>query len=176
MLTSTRSEEWVGPPPKDAIEDSGLQLLLRRYLGGFGPAPLRDAASWAGVPPGALEPIADRLGVRRFRDEAGKQLLDLPEAPLPDADTAAPVRFLPTWDATLLAHARRTQILGEDHRPLLFSSKSPQSLPSFLVDGRVAGTWRFDHGRIRTDPFELLPASARRDLDAEADRLLEVHR
>ena len=170
------AEEWVGPPPSDVSEDSGLELLLRRYLAAFGPAPLRDAASWAGLPSGALDPVASRLELRRFGDAAGKELLDVPDAPLPDAGTAAPVRFLPTWDATLLTHARRTQILREDHRPLLFSSKSPQSTPSFLVDGQVAGTWRFERGRVHVEPFEPLAASARRGVDAEADRLLELHR
>lgn len=170
------AEEWIGPPPPAVTEDSGLELLLTRYLGAFGPAPLRDAATWAGVPSSVLEPVAERLELRRFRDEGGKELVDVPEAPLPDAATAAPVRFLPTWDAALLAHARRTEILPEEHRPLLFSSKSPQSTPSFLVDGQVAGTWRFERGGIHVDPFEPLRASARADVDAEAESLLELHR
>ncbi len=170
------AEQWLGPPPPTATEDSGLELLLRRYLGGFGPAPLRDVANWAGVPAEALRPIADRLELRRFPDQSGKELLDLPEAPVADATVAAPVRFLPTWDATLLAHARRTEILREEHRPLLFSTKSPQSMPSFLVDGQVAGTWRYDRGRIHTDFFVPIPARARREVDAEAERVLEFHR
>ncbi len=170
------AENWVGPEPSGTTTDSGLELLLHRYFGGFGPAPLTDVANWAGVPPGALQPIADRLDLRSCRDEGGRELLDVTGAPLPAAGTAAPVRFLPTWDATLLAHARRTQILREDHRPLLFSTKSPQSTPSFIVDGQVAGTWRFDRRQIRTDPFEPFPASARRGVQAEAERLLELHR
>ncbi len=67
------------------------------------------------------------------------------------------------------------EILREEHRPLLFSSKSPQSTPSFTVDGQVAGTWRFDRGQMRTHPFEPLPASARREVEAEAEHLLELH-
>ena len=170
------AEDWIGPPPAGVTEQSGLELLLRRYLGGFGPAPLADAATWGGVPPSALALAAGRLELRRFRDESGRELLDLPRGPLPASAVPAPVRFLPTWDATLLVHARRTQMLAEAHRPLLFSSKTPQSAPSFLVDGRVAGTWRFEGGRIRTEPFAPLPAPARREVDEEADRLLELHR
>ena len=170
------AEEWIGPPPATLTEESGLDLLLHRYLGGFGPAPLADAANWAGVPPAALAPSADRLELRRFTAESGRELLDLPATPLPHPEVPAPVRFLPTWDASLLVHARRTQILAEDHRPLLFSSKTPQSAPSFLVDGRVAGTWRFEHGRIRTAPFAPLPEPVRREVDEEAERLLELHR
>jgi len=92
---------WLGPSA--STEAAGLEHLLRRYLGGFGPAPLSDIASWAGVPVAALRPVAERLQLRLFRDERGKQLLDLPRAPLPGGDVAAPPRFIPTWDATALA-------------------------------------------------------------------------
>lgn len=170
------AEDWIGPAPPEATEDAGLELLLRRYLGAFGPAPLRDAANWAGVPARALEPVADRLRLRRFLDPSGRALLDLPDAPLPGAGTDAPVRFLPTWDATLLAHARRAEVLREEHRPLLFSTRTPHSSPSFLVDGQVAGRWRFDGERILVEPFEALPAGARHQVDAEAGRLLGLHR
>ena len=67
-------------------------------------------------------------------------------APRPAAGAPAPVRFLPTWDATLLVHARRTGFLPEPYRPLIFHSKIPQSVPTFLVDGAVAGTWKYDQG------------------------------
>ena len=65
---------------------------------------------------------------------------------MPDPDTEAPVRFLPTWDAMLLVHARRTQVLPEAYRPLVFHTKMPPSYPTFLVDGQVAGTWRREDG------------------------------
>ena len=169
------AEDWVGPPPPGATEAAGVELLLRRYLAGFGPASLADAANWAGVPPAVMADAARGIELERFVDESGKELLDLPGAPLPDPATPAPVRFLPTWDATLLVHARRSGILAEDHRPLLFSTRTPQSRPSFLVDGQVAGTWRFGGGRILTEPFEPLPASVRRQVDDEAERLIQLH-
>jgi hypothetical protein len=87
----------------------------------------------------------------------------------------APVRFLPTFDATLLVHARRTQILPERFRPLIFHTKSPQSAPTFLVDGQVAGTWKHDAGKIRLQPFEPLPRTVRRELEAEALGLAALH-
>jgi len=167
------AEDWVGPP--GATEDEGIELLLRRYLGGFGPASVRDVASWAGLPPTAFAPAIERMTLRRFRDPEGGELIDLPRAPLPDAATPAPVRFLPTWDATLLVHARRTQILPERHRPRIFNTKTPHSQPTFLIDGRVTGTWRVDRGGIRLTPFERLPRETRRELDEEADRLLAFH-
>ncbi|HTG46261.1 MAG TPA: winged helix DNA-binding domain-containing protein [Actinomycetota bacterium] len=165
------AEDWVGPP--DATEADGLALLVRRYLTGFGPARPADIASWAGVANATLGPALTSVRLRRFRDEAGAELVDLPGAPLPDADTPAPARFLPTWDATLLAHARRTQILPELHRPRVFDVKTPHSVPTFLIDGRVAGTWRHEGGRIRIAPFARLPKAAARELREEADRLLD---
>jgi Winged helix DNA-binding domain len=170
------AEEWLGPPAATPAE--GAELLLRRYLGGFGPARLADAANWAGVAVADLETAAERLRLRTFRDEEGRELLDLPRAVLPGGDAAAPVRFLSTWDATLLVHARRTQILPEDFRPLVFATKTPQSTPTFLVDGSVAGRWRVERTRRQAslviEPFEKLPAPARRALQDEAQGLVRL--
>jgi hypothetical protein len=151
-------------------------LLVRRYLGGFGPATLPELANWSGVPPKRIEPVLQRLSLRRFVAEDGAELLDLARAPLSDADMPAPVRFLPTWDAILLAHARRSEVLPEEHRPKVFNTKTPQSVPTFLVDGRVAGTWRYERGKVRTEPFGRLDPGARRELRDEAERLAELHR
>ena len=85
------------------------------------------------------------------------------------------MRFLPTWDATLLVHARRTKIVQERFRPLIFHTKNPQSAPTFLVDGRVAGTWKHESGRITLQPFEPLPQAVRRDLRDEAVGLAALH-
>jgi hypothetical protein len=167
------AEAWLGPG--EATEYEGLAHLVRRYLGGFGPAPLADVASWIGVRPTTVRPIVERLGLRRFRDERGGELLDLPRAPLPPADAPAPVRFLPTWDAVLLVHARRTGVLPERYRPLIFHNQNPQSLPTFLVDGRVAGTWRYDGDRIVLEPFARIPRETRQALAEEAERLRDFH-
>jgi len=167
------AEDWVGE--SDATPDDGLELLVRRYLGGFGPAAVKDVAGWAGVPVATIAPAIDRLTLRRFRDEEGRELVDLPRAPIPDAETPAPVRFLPTWDATLLVHQRHTGVLPEEHRPRIFSTKTPQSVATFLVDGRVAGSWRHERGKIVTEPFERLSAATRRELDEEGERLAAFH-
>ena len=148
---------------------------MRRYLAGFGPASLADVVSYTGLPRAELAAPLERLRLRRFRSASGDELLDVPRAPLPDPETPAPVRFLPTWDATLLVHARRTGVLPEEHRPKIFHVKNPHSLPTFLVDGAVAGTWRYRDGRIELDPFEPLDAAARRELRDEADRLAAFH-
>jgi hypothetical protein len=168
------AEAWLGQSGSN--EQEGLQLLLRRYLAGFGPARLSEAASWAGVPVAALEPAAERLRLRTFRDEEGKALLDLARAPLPDEGVPAPVRFLPTWDATLLVHARRTQILPERFRPLVFNTKTPNSVPTFTVDGSVAGTWRVERtahkATLRFHPFEPLLRAGEREVRDEGERLV----
>jgi Winged helix DNA-binding domain len=156
-------------------EVEGVTHLIRRYLGGFGPAPVGDIAGWAGLPVTTVSPVVERLGLRRFRDDQDRQLFDLPRAPLPGADTAAPVRFLPTWDATLLANVRRTQILPEPYRPLVFNTRTPHSVSTFLVDGAVAGTWRYEGGRVRMEPFDPVPRAARRELEGEADLLAAFH-
>jgi hypothetical protein len=79
------------------------------------------------------------------------------------------------WDATLLAHARRTGIVAEEHRPLIFNTKSPQSVNTFIVDGVVAGTWHYDGGGIRYKPFGRLSRATRSELDDEAERLTAFH-
>jgi hypothetical protein len=163
------AEDWVGP--EDVTPDEGLELLVRRYLAAFGPASKADLADWGGIPVGELSDALDRLKLRRFRDEEGKELVDLPRAPLPDPDTPAPPRFLPVWDATQLVHARRTGILPEEYRPLVFNVKTPHSVSTFLVDGRVAGAWRYEGGKVKLEPFAPLPRTACRELEDEARRL-----
>jgi len=167
------AERWVGP--ENVAPDEALDHLVRRYLTGFGPASRMDIATWAGLNLRDIAPPLERLALRRFRDEQGRELLDLPRAPLPDPDTPAPVRFLPTWDAALLVHARRTGILPERFRPLVFETKNPPSVPTFLVDGAVAGTWRYEKGRVHVTPFERLDPSVFRELREESERLAAFH-
>jgi winged helix DNA-binding protein len=163
------AESWLGPPAATPAE--GLELLIRRYLQGFGPAAPADVAGWAGLPLTPVNAELERLELRRFRDEQGGLLVDLPRAPLPGADTPAPARFLPTWDATLLVNCRRTQILPEEHRPKIFHVTKPQSETTFLVDGAVAGTWSYEKGRVRLQPFGRLRREDRDELEAEGERL-----
>jgi hypothetical protein len=168
------AEEWVGPQP-ELSQLEAREHLVRRYLAAFGPAPRTDIADWAGMRVGALAEALGRMELRRFRDERGRELLDLPRAPLPAADTPAPVRFLPTFDATLLAHARRSGVLAEQHRKRIFHVRNPQSDPTFLVDGKVTGIWRHDSGRIVLEPFGRLPREARRELETEGERLAALY-
>jgi hypothetical protein len=149
-------------------------LLVRRHLAAFGPAARADVAQWTGLTVGALEEALASLPLRRFRDEQGRELLDLPRAPRPPAGTPAPVRFLPTWDSSLLAHADRTRILPAEYRATVIR-RNGDVQQTFLVDGLVAGLWRHEAGRIELEPFAPLPRDARRALDEEARALAAFH-
>jgi hypothetical protein len=146
--------------------------LVRRYLLAFGPSSRADIADWSGLRVADFAAALDSLEpLRRFRDEKGRELLDLPRAPLPPAETPAPVRFLPKWDNTLLAHADRTRVLPEDLRKAVIG-KNGDVTQTFLVDGVVAGSWSYDKkGKVTTVPFAPLPRNARRDVEDEAARI-----
>lgn len=144
--------------------------LVRRYLAAFGPATRADLRQWSGMRASDLGPALAALEpLRRFRDVDGRELLDLPRAPLPPADTPAPTRFLPRFDNLLLSHADRRRILTDEQRRAVIQGGMVDQ--TFLVDGFVAGTWTLERGRVRLDPFAALPRTARRELIEEAARL-----
>src|SRR6185503_17305711 len=167
------AEAWVGPP--DATEAEGLTHLVRAYLRAFGPATWSEIASWAGIAASAAKTAGDDLHLRRFRDEQGRELVDLLDAPLPDPDTPAPVRFLPHWDANLLVHARRTGLLPEPFRPRVFSTKNPFSVGTYLVDGSVAGAWSLRNGKVELDAFAETTAQVQREIEQEREALEAFH-
>ena len=167
------AEDWIGPC--DVTESAGREHLVRAYLRGFGPAAWRDIASWSGVSVADIRTAAKGLTLARYRDEDGHELVDLPDAPLPDAAIDAPVRFLPHWDANLLVHARRSGILPEAYRPRVFSIRNPFSVGAYLVDGVVAGAWSVKDGRVELDPFEDLTARDRRAVEREREALEAFH-
>ena len=167
------ADQWL--PRVEVSEDAGIEHLVRRYLGAFGPATPKDIASWMGFNVGQMKHLVDEMELRHLRDEAGRPLLDLPDLPIPEPETPAPVRFLAVWDAMLLVHARRTGVLPEEYRPRIFSTKVPQSFNTFLVDGAVAGTWRVDDGAVELTPFRKLTSAERRELDEEAHGLTALY-
>jgi hypothetical protein len=144
--------------------------LVRRYLVAFGPASRKDISAWSMMHVPELQRAIDRLELRRFRDEQGRDLIDVPRAPLPDPDAPAPVRFLPKWDNVLLAFADRTRVLPEAYRRVVIGQNGDVA-QTFLVDGVVAGTWKVSDGRVVTVPFTTLARAVRRELDDESQRL-----
>lgn len=145
--------------------------ILRRYLAAFGPASRKDISGWSMMHMPELDRALERLEpLRRFRDEKGRELLDVPRAPLPDPDTPAPVRFLPKWDNVLLAFADRTRILPEQYRKTVIGMNGDVA-QTFLVDGFVAGMWRVENERVVVEPLTPLSRPVRRELEDEAGRL-----
>ena len=146
--------------------------IVRRYLAAFGPASRADIATWSGMRIADFAPALDALEpLRRFRDERGRELLDLPRAPLPSPDVPAPARLLPKWDNLLLSHDDRTRVLPEDYRKLMIAANGDVA-QAFLVDGVVAGEWKADKkGKVALTPYAPLPRVARAEVEAEAARL-----
>ena len=144
--------------------------ILRRYLAAFGPSSRRDIGAWSKMHVPEISRALERLELRRFRDESGHELLDVPRAPLPDPETPAPVRFLPKWDNVLLAWADRTRVLPEEYRKRVIKMNGDVA-QTFLADGFVAGTWRVENGRVVTEPYAPLSRAVRRELAEEAGRL-----
>jgi hypothetical protein len=167
------AEHWI--PPVPIAQEAAIEWLIRRYLGGFGPAVAADIATWAGMNVDRILPTLERMDLRRFQAEDGKELVDVKRMPLPAPDVKAPVRFLHVWDAILLVHARRKAVIAEDHRPIIFNTKLPQSAPTFMVDGAVAGTWKYEGGKIRVSEFGPIPRKWKRELEEEARALAAFH-
>jgi winged helix DNA-binding protein len=177
-LFTARPQALFAPVAEPARVEPTLARaeLARRYLAAFGPAARADLADWSGMRVSDFADALDSLEpLRRFRDERGRELLDLPRAPLPDAATPAPVRFLPKWDNVLLGFADRTRVLPEQYRKTVIG-KNGDVAQTFLVDGVVAGTWREEKGKVKLAPFAPLPRAARREAEDEAARLAEFLR
>jgi DNA glycosylase AlkZ-like len=168
------AERWVGPEPAMST-DEATAFLVRHYLGGFGPATANEIATWAGMTVGAITPVLRQLDLTEHRAADGKLLVDLPELEVPAASMPLPPRFLGPWEALLLVHARRAEILAEADRPRIFATTTPQSYPTFLVDGVVAGTWRHVDGAIEVTPWRPLGREQRAAVDDEAAALAAWH-
>jgi hypothetical protein len=171
---------WNGRPegrfaaidePEAHVPVEARAEILRRYLAAFGPASRRDIVAWSMMHVPELQRALDLLEpLRRFRDEQGRELLDVPRAPLPDPAVAAPVRFLPKWDNLMLAFVDRTRVLPEQYRKTVIRMNGDVA-QTFLVDGFVAGMWRVEDGRVVAEPFAPLSRSEQRELEEEAGRL-----
>jgi hypothetical protein len=163
---------WLGRSP---VAESRHEELIHRYLAAFGPAAAVDVQAWSGL--GGAREVLDGLRprLRTFRDERKRELFDLPDAPRPPADTPVPVRFLPGFDNAILGHHDRSRIIADEHRPKV-TTKNLQVLPTFLVDGFVAGTWKISgagaKAKLTLSPFAPLMAAVKAKLTEEAKELL----
>ena len=168
----TTAEAWLGRPLDPA---PSLEETILRYLGAFGPATVKDVQTWSGLT--RLGEVIDRLRgrLRIFRDESGKELFDVPDAPMPDPDTPAPPRFLPEFDNLILSHADRTRVIAEEYRKAI-ASKNGMVPASVLVGGFVRGTWKtvWTRGKatLEIKPFEPLTNVDRAALVEEGERII----
>jgi hypothetical protein len=173
QVTNATVEAWLGRP---LAEHPSLEGVVLRYLGAFGPASGADVAAWCRLT--GLRPVVERLrpALRTFRDERGRELFDLPDAPRPDPDTPAPVRFLPEYDNLLLSHADRSRFRSGSH-----GAPAPVPGPvrgSFLHEGVLRGLWRLDADRsagrvtLELHPVQPLAKRAASAVAAEGRRLL----
>ena len=168
----TTIEKWLG---RSVGTDTSPDAMILRYIAAFGPASVRDAQVWSGLP--KLADVFERLRPRlvTFRDEKGRELFDLPDAPRPDPDMKVPVRFLAEYDNVLLSHADRTRIVSEEDRKFLFFGGGVLT-STILVDGFVHGEWKIIR-KSKTATLEIRPYHPilKKDvaaLTAEGKRLL----
>ncbi len=145
---------------------------MLRYLAAFGPASVADVQKWCGLT--GIGPLLTRLApeLALFRDDQGRTLYDLPEAPRPDEDVPAPARLLAPFDNLLLSHADRTRVLPEEYRPRVMTQNGIV-LGTLLLDGLVAGGWRIGSGTLRVRPFRPLRRTEAAEVEAEAALLLD---
>jgi hypothetical protein len=173
----TSTENWLGCK-QEVPGPSALDDLVLRYLGAFGPGSVKDAQLWSGLT--RLREVFDRLvaaqALRSFRDEAGVELYDLPDAPRPEADRPAPPRFLPEYDNLLLSHAERSRII-EDGRPVPLPPGNGGAIGTLLVDGFFRATWRVtrsdDSATLTVEPFASLPGADADAVTEEGQQLLD---
>lgn len=169
----TMAELWLKRAV--SIAHAPAHELVRRYLAGFGPATPADAQAWSGLK--GLKPIFEELRPElvTFVDEKKRELFDLPDAPRPPATKPVPVRLLPEFDALVLGYADRDRFAPREHQSKI-TSKNLQVAAVFLVDGMAAGTWKIEgtkkSPKVAITPWGKLSKDARREVDAEADRLL----
>jgi hypothetical protein len=161
-------------PEADVDPEEAFRGVVTAYLAAFGPASRADLAQWSGQSVGAFAAALESLEIVTLRAEDGRSLLDLPDAPRPDARTTAPVRFLPKWDNLLLAYKRRERVLPEAYRKIVIR-KNGDVLPTYLVDGMVAGTWDAPlRGRavLTLTPLGPTGADDRNEVEREGELLL----
>jgi hypothetical protein len=149
--------------------ETAPDALILRYLAAFGPASVADMRLWSGLP--GLAAVVERLRprLRSFRDERGRELLDLPDAPLATGEEPAPPRFLPWFDNILLGHDDRSRVLPYGHRLGVVGGSA-----FVLVDGFARATWRIersgDAATLHIQPLE--PLGDVDEIVAEGERLL----
>jgi winged helix DNA-binding protein len=168
----TTAESWLDRP---MAETPSRQDLVLRYLAAFGPASVMDMQNWSGLTKLKDDFEALRPQLVIFRNEQGKELFDLPDAPRPTAEAPAPVRFLPVYDNLVLGHADRSRFFAED-TSIPENAGLGRDVGTLLVDGFVRGIWKQETARrnatLRIQLLDGCPADAQAEVAAEGELLL----
>jgi hypothetical protein len=160
------AEDWLGR----RLRKPDPRTMVRRYLAAFGPATPGDATAWSGV--GGMRTVFDsmRKELRTFRDEAGRELFDVADGPLPPEEIEAPVRLLPEYDNTLLGHKDRSRVIADEHRPRVYLTAG-RMIGTVLLDGFAAAGWRITDGELVLEPFRKLTKAEKAAIEPEAEAL-----
>jgi hypothetical protein len=166
-------ESWTG---RELEAKPSIDRVVLRYLGSFGPATAMDMQKWSGLT--KLKAVFERLRPRlvTFRDEDGKELFDLPDAPRPGPDVPAPARLLGEYDNVLLGHADRRRLVPEDF-PWQAMLAPGRFVNNVLVDGMLRATWWVERDGPRRATLGIRPspelsATERDEVAAEAERMI----
>lgn len=164
-LAESMLKEPIATEPAD-------DMLVLRYLAALGPATVADAQNFLGISKlkDSFARLRDKLVV--FENDLGKELFDLPKAPRPGGDVAAPVRFLPDFDNVVMGHLDRRRAVPDSYKAKVFLPGLVVAR-TFLVDGFAAGTWKVEATKkaatLTVTPFGKIPARA---VEEEAERLV----
>ena len=166
------AEDWL----KQSIPtEDNLRTLVFRYLAAFGPATVTDLQTWSGLSKLKEVVVSLKPELRTYRDEKRRELFDVPDAPLPDADTPVPVRFLPEFDNLLLGHKDRTRVVADEYRSKVYLPGLRVSA-TILVDGFVQGVWKIERKKkaatLRIECFAPLTKPQQQALMDEAEALI----
>lgn len=171
--TWTTAEQWLGRP---VHAEPDPRALVRRYLTAFGPGSAADVGTWSYLPgvDAVVDSMRDELVVHL--DTRGRELFDVPGAPLPGGDVDAPPRFLPEFDNLLLSHVDRTRFVPDSDRKKVYLP-GLRVAATLLVDGVVAGTWAVSRrgkalATLTVTPFRTLPRRVGAEVVVEAERLV----
>jgi hypothetical protein len=161
---------WTGVPPvvADDVVPALAPQIVRRYLLAFGPATAADITTWSSLT--RLGPVMKRIeGLVTYRDEAGKTLYDVPDAPLATGEEYAPLRLLGVYDNLWLSHASRERVTPKGARTEWGVARSASVI---IAGGHLVGLWKPVEGKVEVRKlFRDLTPDERDELAEETVRV-----
>ena len=163
-------EDWLGEPPQARPDPEDL---VRRYLAAFGPASPADMQKWSGLT--GLREVFKRMDLRRTGPRTAVRCTTCRARDWPTPTCRWPARFVADFDNLVLSHADRTRIVPETYRSRVMTVNGIVR-GTILVDGFVAGIWRFDRAKgaaaVAVTHFVPLGTADRAALSEDGLRLL----